>query len=179
MKKLQSLFLLAFVVLLSSCTSNETNTTISETDIIGTWNLTEFKLENGNISYTENGITLSSPYSLEGSDFNATLTFSDTPKVITVDGYFTLKTTATFLGQTQTEEGEVNLSDAPTDLENVNWSLAGDVLTISVDGEDQIQAEIISFNGSTLRLKTIFNELFTDENDNATIKGDIYITLEK
>jgi len=178
MKKLKFLLLVTFIALLSSCTSNDNNVNITDNDLIGEWNLTEFRLDNGSVTYTEDGNSQSGTFSFTGSNFNATLTFGENPKVVTAAGTFTISSTATYMGQTETDSEDIDTSDAPNGMAGSNWSLNNGVLTFSQNGEN-VQAEVIGFDGTVLELKAVLDQDYSEGDQSISIRGTIYMTLSK
>ena len=179
MKNLQLTLVLVTFFTLSSCLNNETEINISDDDLIGTWNLTEFKSENGNIIVTENTITETIEYGFEGFNFDATITFEDDPRIVTGNGSLSISYTAYFQGQIQTGQEIIDSNNTPNGIMEANWSLDDGVLTFSLQGEE-MHAEIIEFDDSTLRLKMVLDQNLNYSNIiGGSISGNFYITLSK
>lgn len=174
--KFISLFLLAFVFF--SCeTEDSTTVLLTEADLVGTWNLKEQTLENGSIEYSDSGQTLSATYSAYAKDIDFTMTFSDNPKTVKAEGKYTLVATASFAGQTNTEEELVETVNDPT--LNPTWTLNGNNITITDDSDFPANLIVDSYNGTTLRLKASVDETETDGSTTVTIKATVYLVLEK
>lgn len=177
MKKFTNILFLGVILFLTSCSSNESDTTITDADLVGTWNMTDFHSENGSVSYTESGNTITLSYAFTGSNFNAQVTFGDNPKVVTGTGNFTLETSYTFMGQTESNSENVNTNDA-SNMPGTNWSIENGNITFTMDGESS-QAEIMSFDGNTLELKTTLDQNVNEQGFEGTLTGSVFITLTK
>ncbi len=177
MKKIKNLLFLGVILFLASCSNNESNSTITDADLIGSWSITDFHSENGSITATQNGISFSTDYSTTGSNFNAQMIFGDNPKIITGSGTFTMTASYTILGQTITNSEDIDASNAPS-IAGANWSLDDGNIILSINGENA-QAEIVSFDGNTLQLKTSLDKDVDEQGINGSITGSIFITLTK
>lgn len=175
--KFKNLLLLAIITFLSSCeTDNNPNTTLTEADLIGTWQINEKTLE-GSIEIVDNGQTQTATYNAYAKDINASLTFGDNPKKASGQGNYTLVATANFVGQTQTEEEWVELISDPN--ENPTWSLNGNNITLSNDLNLPQNLIVESYDGKILTLKAEINETETDNGQSVTLKTSAYFISEK
>jgi len=175
MKKLVKILFLGIIVSITSCNSNDTSTSITEADLIGTWSLTEFRTENGSFTGTQNGISVTGSYEATGASFNSSIIFSNNPNTTVASGSFTVNSSVTVLGQTETFQETID------NVPNIggSWALTGDVLSFTEQGETA-SAEIISFENNTLKLKTVINrDVNLDGTGNASMTGEVYITLTK
>lgn len=174
--KIIALFLLAFVIF--SCdTDDSTTVLLTEADLIGTWNLKEQTLENGSITYSDSGQTLSATYSAYAKDIDFTMTFTDNPKKVNAAGKYTLVATASFAGQTNTEEELIETVNDPT--LSPTWILNGNNITISDGSDFPANLVVDSYNGTTLKLKAAVDETETDGSATVTVKATVYLVLEK
>lgn len=171
------LLLLSIVLFITSCESdNNSDTTLLEADLLGTWNLKEQTLD-GNMVFTKNGITSKATVVGYAKNIDMSLTFNNNPKKVVSEGKYTLVTTSTFLGQTLVEEQVVESENDPA--ENPNWELNGNNITLSNDISLPSNLIVESFNGKTLTLKAEIDENISDKGDSIVIKTTIYFVLEK
>lgn len=175
--KIKHLLLVAFVTILASCESdNSSDIAISEADLLGTWNIKEQTLD-GSIVFVENGQTSTATYEAFAKDIDMKMTFGNNPKKVSAEGKYTLVATVNLLGQSQTDEELVEAINDP--LENPNWELNGNNITLSNDNTLPGNLIIESYNGTTLRLKADINEIEADSGQSITIKTTVYFVLEK
>ena len=176
--KFKSLLLIALITILAACeTDNSLNVSITEADLIGTWNLTEQRLENGKIVYVGLGQNITASYNSYTKDEDMRITFSSNPKILSAEGSYTIVATVNINGQTQTDE---EVAEAITDpAENPNWELNGNNITLSNDTNLPANLIIDSYNGTVLTLRSEINETITDSGQSATVKATMYLILEK
>jgi hypothetical protein len=175
--KLKKLVVLAIFAIFSCCeTNNDLNTPITENELIGTWNVTEQTLD-ATISYTDNGQTETATIDSFSKDINLTLLFTDNPKKAIAEGDYTLVSTVTVGGQTQTDEEYVEVVSIPS--ENPTWSLNGNNILLSNDFSLPQNMMIESYDGSKLVLKAEINETETENGQSIAIKTIMLIVLEK
>ena len=175
--KFKHLLLIAFITILASCESdNSSDITISEADLIGSWNVLEQSVD-GSIVVTENGQTTTATYDAFAKNLDMSLTFTDNPKKVNAEGNYTLVTTLILAGQTQTDEEFVEIVNDPS--ENPNWTLNGNNITLSDDFDIPQNLIIESYDGKTLKIKAKINETEADSGQSITIKTTVYFVLEK
>ena len=104
MKIKHIIFFLSISLFFSCETDDSTTILITESDLTGTWNLVEQRIEDGTISYSGNGQSITANYSVYAKNIAMTMTFDASPKKVITEGKYTLVATATILGQTNTEE---------------------------------------------------------------------------
>jgi hypothetical protein len=154
MKKI--IYFSIFLTSLFSCTSNDSiSTPISQNDLLGSWNISEFYTNNGNASVYFDGQHLSGTFNAFGSNFNMTALFEEIPNNFSTSGDFTLNSTISLLNQ-QFSNQEI-IAFIPQYISPASWLLQDNSISFSSQNET-ILAEIIYFNNDTLRLKTIINE---------------------
>ncbi len=176
MKNIKTLIFFGLTLFITSCATNDSDVTISDTDLIGAWNLTEHYTENGIFAITQNGVTINATYQAIGSNFDFIITFSDNPKTTTSGGSYVLNATVSMLGQTETWEENV---EVPANTSGGSWSLENGILTMSEQGES-VQAEVIDFDGTTLKLKfSLDKNLDLGTGESANISGQVYMTFTK
>jgi hypothetical protein len=173
------LLLVLFVTLFSSCESNDAlSAPISESDIIGDWNLTAQTIDDGQISITTNNQTVTANYSVYSKDISMVFSFTDTPKLVTLSGKYTTVATYSFLGQTNTEEETVDTS--VTTVPSSSWMLNADN-TITITENSGLPAVLIveEFTANYLKLKGEINQTETDGTDSITTSAIVNFTFER
>ncbi|NOY49218.1 MAG: hypothetical protein GXO88_01415 [Chlorobi bacterium] len=142
------LLLMVLVLTIISCKKDNNNAEPSTSNLVGTWNCTS-------VNYTGTSVTevlgqsITTDYTGEGYDVDFTYTFSENPNLATSEGSFGIKLTSTILGQS-------TVQNIPGNSFNYtgNWSLAGDKITITYEGESQ-EATIVSLTDTNLVLNII------------------------
>lgn len=176
--KTKILLFLALVTFLTSCeTNNNPTLNITDADLLGTWNLTKQTIEDGSLSITTQGQTLTANYSGIAKELDFRYIFSENPNKLNLNGKYTFVTIATFLGQNQVEEQEIDTDLSP--ITSVDWSLNGNTISITENGNLPTVLNVEEFSTNFLRLKGEINETETDNGETVTIKATIYIELEK
>ena len=176
--KAKILLLLTVVTFLTACETNDSNVSVTEADLIGTWNLKSQTIEDGTFNVTTQGQTLSANYSGLAEDIDFTYTFSTTPNQLDSQGRYNFTASINFFGQTETEEEEINTDVFP--IPSVNWSLNGDSITIT-EGSNELPAilNIIEFSSNFMKLRGEIDESETFDGETIATKATIYIELEK
>ena len=177
--KTKILLLLALVTFITACETNDNaNINISNADLIGTWNLKSQTLEDGSFSITTQGQTLTATYSALAKDIDFTYSFSENPNKVNLQGSYTFVTTASFLGQNEVEEQEINTDLSP--ITSANWSLSnGNIIKITENGELPAILNVEEFSSNYMKLTGEINETVTENGETIIIKATIYIELEK
>jgi len=166
MKKI--IYFSIFLTSLFSCTSNESiSASISQNDLLGSWNISEFYTNNGNASVYFNGQNLQGTFDAFGSDFNMTALFEETPNNFSTSGGFTLNSTISFLSQQFSNQEIIDF--IPQYLSPASWLLQDNSISFSSQNET-IMADIIYFNNDTLRLKTIVDQSMLQHLDSLYIQ---------
>lgn len=177
--KSKVLLLLTLVTFLTACETNDnSNITITKADLVGTWNLKSQIVEDGSFNATIQGQNISATYSALATDINFTYTFSEDPNKVELQGKYKFTATTNFFGQTETEVQEIN-----TDLiaiPSASWSLNGESITINEDNNSlPTILNVVEFSSNYIKLKGELNQTETDNGESVTIKGTLYIELEK
>lgn len=179
--KTKILLLFSVVAFLAACKSNENpNISITNADIIGTWNLTSQEITDGTMVFTVQGETISISYSQLSKDIDMTYSFSDTPKILTIQGKQTSQTTTSFLGETSIEEENIDTDIEP--IEDATWELnSNGTITITEDNQPFSILTIKEFSGNYLKLTAEINETATDTDsqESITFSAMMSIVLEK
>lgn len=180
--------IIAFSILFISCSKDENSETpLTEESIVGTWNLTELYSENTKLTATTSiGVPVNADVIITSKDYmNATTTFSSDPNESFSEGSFVLVTEISALGQNQSNEQTI--TGDPT--MKSDWSLTGNTLNFTLQNgvtSNEVNAEVIVFNESTLKLKVpISEDIDLPSNalgvtiSNANITGELFITYSK
>lgn len=176
--KTKILLLLTIVTFLTSCESNDdANINITSADLIGTWNLKQQSIENGSMTITSQGQTLTATYSALAKDIDLTYTFSENPNKLNLNGSYNLVATANFLGQSETEEEKIDTNLFP--IEAIDWSLKGNTLTLIEDNDFPTVLNVVEFTDSYIKLVGELDETETDGGDSYNIKATLTVILEK
>ena len=178
--KTKILLFFTAVLLLTGCQSNDNlDLSITNADLIGTWNLTSQTIENGIIRVTSSGSTLAMTYSAEAQDLDMTYTFSESPNDLELQGSYKFTTTATYLGQTEVEEQLIDTSIAP--IGTTSWVLNSNNTITITESTNSLPTilTIEEFSTNYIKLKGVINESESDNGDSITIKATINMTLEK
>ncbi|AOW19928.1 lipocalin family protein [Urechidicola croceus] len=128
MKKLKYVSILC-LLFISACSDPDEDNIIdsaTQSEILGTWTMTEFYTNNGRTITDVQGTELTTNFVSEGQDFETTVTFTENPNEVTSEGGYTTILTSTVLGQSLTQE-------VPTPSSGVTgtWSLNNGILAIS------------------------------------------------
>ena len=165
MKTIFKTIAVASLALFVSCNSNDDDSTSnnggSNASLVGIWDLDD---SDGEISVTTNGLTVNG--TISGSNYdNSTITFTENPNKLDIAFDYTMTTSVTFLGMTQTEDEDIN--EAETGLD---WTKNNNILSVSGSTADMnLDFEIVEHTNTELVLKAQFNE-------SDTIAGEITST---
>jgi hypothetical protein len=177
--KSKILLLLLAISFLFSCEINNTSQAdITTADIVGTWNLTDFRIENAvlNSITPDSAIYTASGF---GKNYNGSITFSENPNKISIKGNFIFELTYKN-GQTFTENIYLDaalFNDAFNSVSST-WNLDQNILSIIENGEI-IEINIKEFTGSKIVIETEINQTISISNTTADVSGKAFITLEK
>ncbi|CAL2063146.1 hypothetical protein [Tenacibaculum sp. 190524A05c] len=183
MKKLLLLFVSMSLFVSCSDDNGETLVDVDASEIVGKWDLIDFKSD-GKTNTDAFGQSIESEYTSFGKDFDFEVDFADNPKTATGTGSYTTVITTKILGQSQTQEVPTASANG---LESATWSVNGGILTITPTNSDTpnlaSDAKIIEFDGETMKLKFDINETVEEEQQGikVTIKvnATAYLTLKK
>lgn len=174
MKNLFLLFIpiLFFFTACSSDDDNDNNQVDLTVDIRGSWDVTGLDYE-GESEVVFDGQTLTLTYDGFGKDFDAQVVFSENPNTVETFGSYTIVLTVNFMGQNQTEEYPVDLSD---DFSTGSWSIEGNQMVVidSNTGEEQT-SQIIQLTQNKMVLLTEQNII----EDGIEISITLEMTLER
>lgn len=177
--KLKLLLLFIIIPILFSCEVNTTSQAdITSTDLVGTWNLTNFKIDNAilNILSPDPATITASGF---GKNYNASITFTENPNQVSVDGNFDFELTYTN-GQTYIENIylDATLLNNTFGSSSSSWRIDNNILSL-IESREIINIEIIEYTGSKIVVETKINQTITINNVTAEIAGKAFITLER
>lgn len=183
-KKIMKTKILIATVLISflyACSvNNSSDVVVPAPDLVGTWNLTSVTMDNAVLSVTSPVITTLTGEGF-GKDLNASMTFTDNPNKVVVDGDFVFQLTyRTAGGQESTEELPLDnlfFNDTFGFLSST-WVLNDNILTLSEGGE-QLNINVISYIGNIITIETDVNKAITVNNVTSTVTGKALLTIEK
>lgn len=156
MKTLLKFFLLGFLTLggLVSCSSDDDAATISASasDIVGTWNLTDFRSMTSS-TVTVQGQTLTSSSSVVGNEFDLTIEFSENPNIVTSEGSYRINFTTNVLGQETSGSQVIELEDFDESILRGTWGISEDGQFLensnTVNGEEvTVRARILELTAN-------------------------------
>ncbi len=162
MKILQKLLFLLFVTtIVTSCSSDDDNTSSFDLTVENFSGVYSVTLLNSNDveTFTTDGETTTNTFNSEGSDFNLIWTFTPTGE-ITLTGSYTITDTGIEDGEAFTFTDTVILNESGTYVLDV----VNQTVLLSFDGEDDDEAQLFDiqiFNENTIQLFS--EETFTSD----------------
>lgn len=166
------------ILLFVSCTDTDsTPVSIADTDLLGTWNVIDITVTDASLITSQDGETFTINTDVTAKDYDATATFTDSPKEFTIAGGLTLVTTIGLFGETETTEYPVETLDND---EVLLWSITGDVLTLTDEnGENTVILKALEYDGNRIRFEISLSEIISEESITVELSGTAEITLEK
>lgn len=174
--KLFLVFLIATV--LNSCEiNNDSAFIITKSDLVGTWSLTNFEMQNVNLEVTSTTPNQTILGNAQGENYNAFIHFSENPDVASVSGYFTLSIK---YNQTNVDIYTLDayLFNDIFGFSTSPWSYNNNVLSL-MDNGAQINLNVTDFTGNLLKFEIDVNETVSINNITSNVSGKATITLEK
>lgn len=150
MKKILVLFVFSAFIFGCETSDNETPTA----SIIGVWNGVSINFT-GTGNAEIQGVPVTADVDGEGYDIDYTVTFTEDPNTVTSIGAISVEATATIQGQTYTESEEGVTLDF-----SGPWSQDGNILTLTIEGEEVI-ANIVELTETSLLLQFIIERAET------------------
>jgi hypothetical protein len=167
-------FLFLFFISCSSDDDASSSVAVTEDALVGTWNLTDFYIDNGQTILDVAGQQFITDYTQQGSNFNYEIVFATGPNTASSSGTYDVEITTIISGQSIVTNQTLSSNDA---LEG-SWSISGSTLTID-NGTDPSNAEIISFNGNQFTMRIDLSQINSQLPAGTTAVGDAYYTLQK
>lgn len=179
--KTKILIAAVFISFLYSCSINNTSDIdVPAPDLVGTWNLTSVTMDDAVLSVTSPVITTLTGNGF-GKNLNASLTFTENPNQVVIDGDFVFQLTYKDAnGQESTEDlllDNLFFNDTFGFLSS-SWSLENNTLTLSEGGE-QLNIRVISFIDDVMKIETDVDKAITVDNVTSTVTGNAMLTIEK
>ncbi|WP_298488826.1 hypothetical protein [uncultured Maribacter sp.] len=180
MKKLSLFLFLSATILFTSCEKDSDenqlkNSLTSESDIIGEWDLTAYKVEDGETVTKVNGASVTQKYSSIGKDFDMQIEFSNDPNTATSNGSFISETSISILGQTQVTEIPLY-----TVFNSSTWELRDGVIFFIDENNKETKMTTIESTENKLVLSYDINETIeVQEGATSTTTGKLTITMER
>jgi len=170
-----------FISILYSCSVNNTSdVVVPAQDLVGIWNLTSITMDDAVLSVTSPVITTLTGTGF-GKNLNATMTFSENPNQVVVDGNFVFQLTyRTAGGQESTQDLQLDnvfFNDTFGFLTST-WALNENILTLSEGGE-QLNINVISYIGNVITIETNVNKSISLDGVTSTVTGKALLTIEK
>ena len=175
--KTKFLLLFTIITFLTACKSNEIiEGSMTKANLIGDWNLASMGIEDGTININlGDGNVISGNYTNVAKDIDIVFSFSDSPKVLTVQGKYTTERVHTLLGETYVKIDYFDSYKGSISALNSPWKLNADN-TIKINETTYFIKE---FSTNSLKLSAELNEVEDYSGQKATIEGTINIVLEK
>ncbi|MBJ6368904.1 lipocalin family protein [Snuella sedimenti] len=186
-KKRLNLFILVMacvsVLTLGSCSSDDDNNNNAQ-DLLGTWNLAALTYDGETVS-SFSGTSITTDFSGEGQNIDATVFFGDNPNAVNSQGTYDIALTYSVAGQESSQV--ISISEYQSEG---TWSLKGNILTLVgemlsfsspsdldlVDpGDSSIDYVIEELNATTMRLSATKEQSFTQSG--ATITSTVNVLV--
>ena len=176
MKKVFLLSLIGvFALVFTSCSDDDSVgvSNASESQIIGTWNLTALETRDGRSDTNFDGTSIPTTFTAVGKDFDTVVIFSEEPQTVTSEGSYTTVTTTTVMGETSTEE-----ETGEDFFESNEWRLDGSILYFG-SGEEEIGFTITELTDSQMSLRYELDETVDFLGFETSISATYNMTLSK
>jgi hypothetical protein len=169
--KITKLLLLCVAVILFSCSDDDDPKPTTQ-GMIGAWSVTAVDYK-GTTTTTAQGASIKADFTGTGKNMNLTVTFKETPKVVTNEGSYSIDLKTTIMGQTSTDQ-----YDFDEVFTNGTWALDGNTLTITSSNGTE-KATIVEQSSTILKLKVDTTETETDQGMTVTTNIQINYTFKK
>ncbi len=181
------LLLVVTALILTSCGSDDesVNLTVTEALLVGDWNVVDLDSEIKTKANAE-GFSVESVTTAIGEDFDFVYSFSQNPNIVTTEGSYTLVTTTTVNGRTESTRNE-NIGSVDG-LNSGTWTLDGNIITIqdnnSSSSEESFinsinKAEIIEFSENSMKIKIADKQDINEDGLNINIDIEFFLTFER
>lgn len=176
--KIKHFFFLLSIAIITSCNQNDgiNLNAAGSSDLLGTWNVTAQRIENGMSETTVAGQTISSSFESYGKDFNFTYVFSESPNTVVAQGTYTSVNTTTIAGQTMTQEIPASSIDG---LDSGTWIFGTDRITLTDNSAYTSVGYIEEFTSTKLTLRFDVDETIDQGGIISRTSGTMYLTMEK
>jgi hypothetical protein len=170
--KITKLLLIGLAAISFSCSDDEDFVATSEA-MAGDWVITALDYK-GTTTTTAEGVSLKADFTGTGKDMDLITSFDVSPNTVTSEGSYTIVLTTNFMGQSTTEELEMNETVA-----NGTWTLNGNTLTVTNDDYGDQTATILEQTPTTLKLKADVTESESDAGITVATKIEAIYTFTK
>jgi len=169
--KITKLFLLGLAVIFLSCSEDEDPKPTNE-GMLGEWAATALDYK-GTTTTAVQGVSTKVDFTGTGKNMDLTTTFEANPNTVTSEGSYIIVLKTTYMGQTTTDEYEVN-----DNIMDGIWTLNGNTLTVTSDFGSQI-ATILEQTSTTLKFKAEVTESESDQGITVVTKIEDTYTFTK
>jgi hypothetical protein len=172
MKKI--IFLLVLITLTISCDTTECGCSIPSERIVGRWNGTDITI-NGTTQVILPNFPIPVPVTIigEGYDLDFTYTLTENPNKATSEGVYSMKITASAIGQSYAE----NQENLEVDFSGP-WSQDNDLLTMTVNGQEAT-ATILELTATTLIIEFPTEQMVTYDGQDIIINAITTISFSR
>lgn len=165
-----------FALVFTSCSSDDdaSVSAASESEIIGTWNLTALETKDGESVTTFEQTSIETTFTSIGKDFDTVVTFSEDPQNVISEGSYTTILTTTFMGESQSEEivGE-------DFFQSDKWRLDGNTLYFVSSDEEEIGLTITELTDSKMSLRYELDDTVEVLGGTTSVSATYNMTLTK
>ena len=168
MNKLKFIFVFVAALGMIACSEDEGSSTDSG-GISGTWAPTALTY-NGTSSITVQGQTVTMDFDATGTDFTDTMvTFNNDGTFDSSGNGIVVEMSMEFMGQTTTQE-----FSGQSFIENGTWEVNGNIMTVTNEGSEPMEFNIVEMNDTTLHLTGDITD--SVQGNEATIHIDMTFT---
>lgn len=164
------LFAFGLAIAMAACNKDK------DANLAGTWAISDISYA-GTGTSTSGGTTLNITMSGEGSDYNADISFSESPEQYTATGNYDITLTTTVPGLPApivSQQTNVNLFGTGA------WALSGNQVTLTPTGGSPGTASVVFSNGNrTAMLTQALTQTYTENGAVIVQNVTYYITLTR
>lgn len=177
MKSKVLLFILSTYMIFSCTDSDNTALSITDSDILGTWNITGFSIDDATILTSTNGMSYTTTSNIEGKDYNASISFSENPKEVELDGSITIDAAIGLYGENQA--ASYAIESLETD-EIAIWSIANNLITLTDQNNDHsIVLKVLEYSENKILCEVSLTESIAENDITVEVAGIAIVILEK
>jgi hypothetical protein len=169
--KITKFLLLSLAVIFLSCSEDEDIIPTSE-GMVGDWAVTALDYK-GTTTTTAQGVSMKVDFTGTAKDMDLITTFNSSPNTVTSEGSYTIVLKTTYMGQSTTEEYEMDET-----ITDGTWTLSGKTLTVTNDFGPQT-ATILEQTSTTLKFKAEVSENESDQGVTVSTKIEATYTFTK
>lgn len=179
--KSKILILALIIATIYSCgVSNTSLVAINSSDLLGTWTIQSITMDNASLNVTSPVVTTLNGSGF-GKNFDTTITFSENPNRVVMNGNFVFE--LTYTEPSGLEATEELLFDTIFFNDNFgfttsSWDLNDNELKLNEGGEN-LNIDVISFVNNVLTIETDVNKSITLDGVTSTVVGKASIRIQK